>query len=88
MSKWKGATLGRTEGAVQHVADITGDWREEIITVAGGELRIYSTPIPARDRRITLMQDPIYRHDVTHRSMGYAQVPMTSYYLGETPSMR
>ena len=27
------------------------------------------------------MQDAIYRHDVTHRSMGYPHVPMTSYFL-------
>jgi rhamnogalacturonan endolyase len=38
--------------------------------------------MPAADRRVTLMQDPLYRHDVTHRSMGYPHVPMTSYYLG------
>jgi rhamnogalacturonan endolyase len=82
ISKWKGATLGRTEGSVQHVADIAGDWREEIVTFTGGELRIYSTTIPASDRRITLMQDPLYRNDVTHRSMGYPHVPMTSFYLG------
>lgn len=28
------------------------------------------------------MQDPLYRNDVTHRSMGYPHVPMPSYYLG------
>ena len=67
---------------MQHVADILGDWREEIVTVTAGELRIYSTTIGAVDRRTTLMQDPIYRHDVTHRSMGYPHVPMTSRYLG------
>ena len=75
-------TLGRTEGSVQHVADILGDWREEIVTFVDGELRIYSTTIPAADRRVTLMQDPLYRNDVTHRSMGYPHVPMTSSYLG------
>ena len=56
---------------------------------SNGELRIYSTSIPATDRRVCLMQDPIYRNDVTHRSMGYPHVPMTSYYLGvrqTTPS--
>jgi rhamnogalacturonan endolyase len=31
------------------------------------------------------MQDPLYRNDVTHRSMGYPHVPMTSYYLGAGP---
>ena len=83
VSKWKGATLAKTQGSVQLVADILGDWREEIVTNAGGELRIYSTAIPATDRRVTLMQDPLYRNDVTHRSMGYPHVPMTSYYLGQ-----
>ena len=82
ISKWQGPVIGKTEGSVQHVADILGDWREEIVTVVNGELRIYSTTIPAKDRRVTLMQDPIYRHDVTHRAMGYTHVPMTSYYLG------
>jgi rhamnogalacturonan endolyase len=83
ISKWKGATLGSTQGSVQHVADIIGDWREEIVTFAEGALRIYATTIPATDRRVCLMQDPLYRNDVTHRSMGYPHVPMTSYYLGK-----
>ena len=85
ISKWKGAELGRTEGTVHHVADLFGDWREEIVTVANGELRVYSTAIRAGDRRVTLMQDALYRNDVTHRSMGYTHVPMTSYFLGMKP---
>ena len=87
ISKWKGATLATTQGSVQLVADLVGDWREEIVTFSGGELRIYTTNIPASLRRVTLMQDPLYRNDVTHRSMGYPHVPMTSYYLG-VPSGR
>jgi hypothetical protein len=82
ISKWNGPTLGRTEGSVQHVADLLGDWREEIVTFTNGELRVYSTTIPASDRRACLMQDHLYRNDVTHRSMGYTHVPQTSYYLG------
>ncbi|MGH9204642.1 MAG: silent information regulator protein Sir2, partial [Vicinamibacterales bacterium] len=82
ISKWKGPIIARTEGVVHHVADLIGDWREEILTFAGGELRIYSTTLPAADRRVTLMQDPLYRNEVTHRSMGYPHVPMTSYFLG------
>jgi rhamnogalacturonan endolyase len=65
-------------------ADILGDWREEIIVSLEGELRIYVTTIPAQDRRVCLMQDPIYRLDVAHLSMGYAQVPTTSYCLDNT----
>jgi len=82
VSKWQGPEVGKVQGFTQQVADILGDWREEIVTFSDGELRIYSTTIPAADRRVTLMQDPVYRHDVTHRSMGYPHVPMTSYYLG------
>ncbi|MDY0165126.1 MAG: hypothetical protein RBS80_01195 [Thermoguttaceae bacterium] len=70
------------EGHQAAWADIVGDWREEIITSVPGELRVYVTPLPARDRRVTLMQDAIYRADVAHLAMGYAQPPMTSYCVG------
>jgi rhamnogalacturonan endolyase len=71
----------RIEGRVVAIADIVGDWREEIITSVPGELRIYSTPLPASDRRVCLMQDPLYRMDVVMAAMGYTQVPMPSYDL-------
>ena len=74
-----GGVLGdKTEGGVVLVADILGDWREEIITSVPGELRIYSTTIPAADRRVCLMQDRIYRMDVAMNAMGYGQNPMLS----------
>jgi rhamnogalacturonan endolyase len=69
----------RIEGKVVAVADIAGDWREEILTSVNGELRIYSTPIPAAERRPCLMQDPLYRNEVAVASMGYFQVPLLSY---------
>ncbi len=76
IQKYKGAELGpKIEGTVIAVADIFGDWREEIITSLPGELRIYTTTIPAADRRVCLMQDPIYRNDVATASQGYFQVP-------------
>lgn len=68
------------------MADILGDWREELITVLPGELRIYTTTIPAADRRVCLMQDPVYRAEVVHRAMGYEQSPVLGYYLGVDPS--
>jgi rhamnogalacturonan endolyase len=80
--KWKGGKLSDIPGSVQQIADILGDWREEIVIYTDGELRIYSTIIPASDRRVCLMQDPLYRNDVTHRSMGYSHYPMTGFYLG------
>lgn len=74
---------GGIDGSILLVGDLCGDWREEIVTAAAGELRIYSTPLPARDRRVTLMQDALYRNYVAVRSMGYPQPPVPSYYLGE-----
>jgi len=81
--KYKGETLTTNiEGSIIMMADILGDWREELITILAGEMRIYTTTIPAKDRRVCLMQDPVYRAEVAHRSMGYEQSPVTSYYLG------
>lgn len=73
--------IAKVEGDLIAVADVLGDWREELITSVNGELRIYVSAIPAKDRRVSLMQDPIYRNDVVHAAMGYYQVPMTSYSL-------
>ncbi len=84
--KHKGPTLTRgIEGRVVMMADVLGDWREELITVLPGELRVYTTTIPAVDRRVCLMQDPVYRAEVAHRSMGYEQSPVPGYYLGVRP---
>ena len=73
--KYKGGKLGKIEGKVIAIADILGDWREEIITSVPGELRIYTTTIPATRRNAWLMEDPIYRNDVSHVSMGYLYPP-------------
>jgi hypothetical protein len=66
----------KLEGTLVGVVDLQGDWREEIVTSVAGEMRIYSTIIPARDRRAWLMQDPVYRMDVMMAPMGYYQCPM------------
>lgn len=84
IAKYKGPTLAAgIEGSVVMMADLFGDWREELVVSLPGELRIYSTTIAAKDRRVCLMQDPAYRAEVAHRSMGYEQSPVTGYYLGE-----
>ncbi len=82
--KYKGPAVDEgIEGAVLLMADLFGDWREELVVSLPGELRIHTTTIPAKDRRACLMQDPVYRAEVAHRSMGYEQSPVTGYYLGE-----
>lgn len=73
--KYKGDTLLKIEGKVMMVADILGDWREEIVTSLPGELRIYSTNIPAKDRKLCLMQNRQYRLGVAGSTMGYFYPP-------------
>ena len=58
------------------VADLFGDWREEFISGQRGEIRIYTTDIPAMDRRVTLMRDPTYRSRIAQSTSGYAQQPI------------
>ena len=66
-------------GSVVLVADVFGDWREEVFTTLPGELRIYTTPIPATDRRVCLMQDPVYRNTIAAAAQGYFYNAMLSY---------
>lgn len=66
---------GMIAGSVVLIADVLGDWREEVITSLAGELRINTTTVPAMDRRTTLLADPLYRTTVAMCAMGYTQVP-------------
>lgn len=76
-------TLGQFEGKFVAAADVLGDWREEIIVTLPGEMRIYTTNIPAAKRRVTLLRDPIYRLDVAIGSQAYYQIPGMRTALGE-----
>jgi len=67
------------DGSRALIADVMGDWREEIITSKDGELRVYTTTEPAMDRRVCLLQDPLYRLDTAMNFMGYLQDPMLTY---------
>lgn len=73
--KYKGDTLLKIEGKVMMVADLLGDWREEIVTSLPGELRIYSTNLPAKNRKVSLMQNRQYRLGVASSTMGYFYPP-------------
>jgi rhamnogalacturonan endolyase len=68
--------LGKAREAL--VADVLGDWREEIITSHPGEMRIYTTTIPATTRRTCLMQDRHYRTYVATSGSGYHTPPQHS----------
>jgi len=80
LMKFQGETIFAPPGAdrPQMVADLLGDWREELVTAVPGELRIYSTTIPAQTRRPCLMQDRLYRLYVATNSMGYNTPPQHS----------
>lgn len=70
----------RIEGTLLGIADVLGDWREEILTCTEGELRIYTTPIPTAKRYRCLMQDRQYRLGVAAMSMGYLCPPQLSQF--------
>ena len=61
--------------------DILGDWREEVIWASEDqtELRIYSTTIPAVDRRATWMHDRQYRLAIAWQNVAYNQPPHPSF---------
>lgn len=73
------------DGAVVLIADVLGDWREEVFTSQAGELRIYPTAIPATDRRVCLLQDPVYRNTVAAAAQGYFYNAMLSYVPAHQP---
>lgn len=66
-------------GSIIMVADVLGDWREEIFASVPGELRIYTTTIPAMDRRTCLMQEHNYRLRIASNAMGYPSEAMLPY---------
>ena len=63
--------------------DFYGDWREEVVTTVPGEVRIYSTTIPAKDRHVSLLQDRNYRATTIENMSGYTSVPVPSYDLNK-----
>jgi rhamnogalacturonan endolyase len=71
----------RFEGSIRLIGDVLGDWREEFVTSHNGEIRIYTTTIPATDCRNTFLQDPNYRATLRESTMGYPQIPIPSYEL-------
>lgn len=68
-------------GRVLASGDFLGDWREEFITTLPGELRIYSTVRPAKDRNVCLLQDRNYRATTVENTVGYWSIPALSYDL-------
>ena len=90
INRWNGTSCSLTElmktGSgtrnTQTIADILGDWREELVIGLPDEVRVYTTTIPATNRLYTLMHNPLYRLNVglsAQRNFGTA---LPDYYLG------
>jgi rhamnogalacturonan endolyase len=76
--RWPRQEVGQIPGRIVAIADFLGDWREEMVVALDGELRIYTTTVPTERRRPWLMEDPLYRNDVIHQTMGYFYPPQLS----------
>ncbi|HWO14455.1 MAG TPA: rhamnogalacturonan lyase, partial [Polyangiaceae bacterium] len=66
------------------VADLLGDWREEIIWREANNtaLRIYTTVDVTTRRIYTLMHDPQYRAAISWQNVAYNQPPHPSFHIG------
>ncbi|EMI57218.1 rhamnogalacturonan lyase [Rhodopirellula sallentina] len=71
------------------IADVLGDWREELILRSNDNTRlmIFVSTIPTQYRLRTLMHDPHYRVSVDWQNVGYNQPAHTGFYLGEGMSL-
>ena len=73
------------------IADIMGDWREEIIMFDkrdSASIKIFSTTTTTKLRVPTLMHDHIYRMSVAWQNVGYNQPPHLGYYLPDYVASR
>jgi rhamnogalacturonan endolyase len=72
-----------TKGNPGLVADIFGDWREELLvrTADSSAIRIYLSTEVTDHKLYTLMHDPQYRAGVARQNTGYNQPAYTSFYF-------
>lgn len=76
-------TNNGTKGNPSLVADVLGDWREELLlpTSDDSAIRIYSATSVTDRKLTTLMHDPQYRVEVARQNTVYNQPSYTSYGL-------
>jgi rhamnogalacturonan endolyase len=77
-------TNNGTKGNPSLVADIFGDWREELLvrTADSSAIRIYTSTEVTNHKLYTLMHDAQYRAEVARQSTAYNQPSYTSFYFG------
>ena len=66
------------------VADILGDWREEVVLPGdkGNSLLVFVSSQPTEYRFWPFMLDPVYRLSVTAWNVGYNQATQAGFYFG------
>jgi len=76
-------TNNGTKGNPNLVADIFGDWREELLvrTVDSSAIRIYLSTEVTNHKLYTLMHDPQYRVEVARQQTTYNQPSYPGFYL-------
>jgi hypothetical protein len=89
---WKRGRLLSAEGTLTNnytkgnpglVADVLGDWREELLvrTADSTAIRVYLSTEVTGHKLYTLMHDPQYRVEVARQQTTYNQPSYTSFYL-------
>ncbi|AEI39300.1 rhamnogalacturonan lyase [Paenibacillus mucilaginosus] len=83
-------TNNYTKGNPGLVADIFGDWREELLvrTADSTAIRIYLSTEVTNRKLYTLMHDPQYRAEVARQNTGYNQPSYTSFYFASDTDFR
>ncbi|WP_426451162.1 rhamnogalacturonan lyase [Paenibacillus sp. S-38] len=83
-------TNNYTKGNPGLVADIFGDWREELLvrTADSSAIRIYLSTEVTNRKLYTLMHDPQYRVEVARQNTGYNQPAYTSFYFASDTDFR
>lgn len=81
------ANIGSNNGTKNNpclMADILGDWREEIIyrSADNSGMVVFLTPFSTTQRMYTLMHDPNYRSAVAWQMNSYNQPPNLGFYFG------
>ncbi|PRY57486.1 rhamnogalacturonan lyase [Glycomyces artemisiae] len=76
-------TNNYTKGNPGLVADVLGDWREELLVRTGDSsaIRIFTSTEVTDHKLFTLMHDPQYRVGVANQQTTYNQPQYTSFYL-------
>ncbi|TLM88008.1 rhamnogalacturonan lyase [Pseudarthrobacter sp. NamE5] len=76
-------TNNDTKGNPSLVADVVGDWREEMLvrTADSSALRMFMSTEVTSHKLYTLMHDPQYRAEVARQNTSYNQPSYTDFYL-------